>query len=141
LVAVVADASTGWSLVLLYDDWRKMKSTRSATFVDSPRDAIVRALCASGNLVRMFDILRTSLFAPTTRERRCLTEQDLATVFPTLNHAAMARCTLRDEKRHGDTVSYRLECDGGQQTTGTAQWLLGSSVVIGRLACGSAART
>ena len=37
------------------------------------------------------------------------------------------------EGRHEDTVSYRLICEGGHGTTGTAQWHLGADKIRGTL--------
>jgi len=77
--------------------------------------------------------LEEGLRYATTRERRCLSEGDLASAFPMLSHDAMKGCALGRETRHEESVSYRLVCQGRQETTGTAQWLLGPDRVTGRL--------
>lgn len=68
-----------------------------------------------------------------TRENRCLTSEDFASAFPVLSHASLADCKLRHERRHGDTVSYLLICDGGHGTTGNASWHVGESLMVGTL--------
>jgi hypothetical protein len=77
--------------------------------------------------------LEDNLRYATTRERRCLTRQALATAFPVLAHAALAGCSLDHETRQGETVSYVLSCDGGHGTTGEAHWRLGPATIAGTL--------
>lgn len=68
-----------------------------------------------------------------TREQRCLGKEELASAFPILSHASLADCHLRQESRHGDSLSYRLVCDGGHGTTGSASWHLGEQSLQGTL--------
>jgi hypothetical protein len=68
-----------------------------------------------------------------TREERCLSEADLASAFPVLSHAALKGCTLGDETRQDDTVSYALACEGGHGTTGHATWRIGEHQISGLL--------
>ena len=77
--------------------------------------------------------LEEGLRYATTREERCWSDSDLASAFPTLGHEALKGCALTDEIRHGDSVFFRLACTGRQETTGTAQWLLGADRITGRL--------
>ncbi len=57
-----------------------------------------------------------------THEKRCLTHFPLTAAFPILSHPALQGCSLTDESRQGDTVSYALVCTGGHGTTGEAIW-------------------
>jgi hypothetical protein len=68
-----------------------------------------------------------------TREQRCLSQADLASAFPVLSHAALKGCTLGDETRQDDTVSYALACEGGHGTTGHATWRIGGHQISGLL--------
>jgi len=68
-----------------------------------------------------------------TRERRCLSEADLSSVFPMLKHASLAGCELRDAQRDGDKLTYRLACEGGHGTTGSATWRIGAHAIQGTL--------
>jgi len=68
-----------------------------------------------------------------TREKRCLGYQELFSAFPILNQGSLKECALHEEGRHEDTVSYLLICEGGQGTTGTAQWHLGADKIRGAL--------
>jgi hypothetical protein len=77
--------------------------------------------------------LEESLRYATTRERRCIIHQELATAFPILNHPALKGCRLDEESRHDDVVSYLLVCDGGHGTTGAALWRLSGYQVRGTL--------
>ena len=69
----------------------------------------------------------------TTREKRCLGHAELSSAFPILSHESLNGCKLAHEKRVEDSVTYLLICEGGNGTTGTAQWLLGADQVTGRL--------
>jgi hypothetical protein len=77
--------------------------------------------------------LEENLRYATTRERRCLAHQDLATAFPVLHHVALADCRLDHEARQDETISYVLACEGGHGTTGEARWRLGPEMVEGLL--------
>ena len=70
----------------------------------------------------------------TTREKRCLSHQKLSSVFPILSHVSLKGCRLDRESRDGETVSYLLICEGGNETTGVAQWQLGGNPIRGTLA-------
>ncbi|MGH8751231.1 MAG: hypothetical protein ACREUV_05960, partial [Burkholderiales bacterium] len=66
--------------------------------------------------------LEENLRYTTTREKRCLSHQELSTAFPILNHESLKGCRLDNESRLENTVSYLLVCEGGHGTTGTALW-------------------
>jgi hypothetical protein len=77
--------------------------------------------------------LEENLRYATTRENRCLTDEELASAFPILKSASLADCKLRREGPHGDAVSYLLVCDGGHGTTGSASWRVGEQSSVGTL--------
>jgi hypothetical protein len=77
--------------------------------------------------------LEENLRYATTRENRCLTDEELASAFPILKSASLADCKLRREGRQGDAVSYLLVCDGGHGTTGSANWRVGEPLIVGTL--------
>ena len=68
-----------------------------------------------------------------TREKRCFGHKELASAFPVLSHAALKGCTLGDESRQDDTVSFLLVCEGGHGTTGNAVWRIGNQQITGLL--------
>jgi hypothetical protein len=68
-----------------------------------------------------------------TREERCLRHQELTAAFPILSHPALQGCSLEDETRREDTVSYSLACTGGHGTTGDAIWHVGEHKIRGTL--------
>jgi hypothetical protein len=77
--------------------------------------------------------LEENLRYTTTRERVCLVHRELAVAFPILEHPALRGCSLRNESRQGDTVSYTLACEGGHGTTGEAIWHVDKSRIRGTL--------
>ena len=77
--------------------------------------------------------LEENLRYATTREKRCLTHQELASAFPILSHEALQGCQLEQESRYENTVSYLLICEGGHGTTGAAYWYLGADQIRGTL--------
>lgn len=77
--------------------------------------------------------LQENLRYSTVRENRCWNNQSLASAFPILKHESLYGCTLSDESRHEDTVSYVLLCEGGHGTTGTARWRLSADQIRGTL--------
>ena len=77
--------------------------------------------------------LEENLRYATTRENRCLTQEQLAAAFPILKSASLADCKLRHQSRHSDAVSYLLVCDGGHGTTGHASWRVGEQLMVGQL--------
>ena len=79
--------------------------------------------------------LEENLRYTTTRERVCLArvQRPLAVAFPILEHPALRGCSLRNESRRGDTVSYTLACEGGHGTTGEAIWHVEQSRIRGTL--------
>ena len=68
-----------------------------------------------------------------TRDKRCLDDTQLSDVFPVLSHATLKGCTLGDERRQDDTISYALVCEGGRGTTGSATWRIGERQISGLL--------
>jgi hypothetical protein len=77
--------------------------------------------------------LEENLRYATTREQRCLEENELWTAFPVLQYAALKDCKLDPESRGEDAASYALICEGGHGTTGRATWQLGRTQSIGTL--------
>ena len=77
--------------------------------------------------------LEENLRYATTREQRCLEEDELWTAFPVLQYAALKDCKLNQESRQDDSVSYSLVCEGGHGTTGRATWQLGRAQSVGTL--------
>jgi len=77
--------------------------------------------------------LEENLRYTTTREKVCLTHQALAVAFPILGHPALRGCSLQNEARRGDTVSYTLGCTGGHGTTGEAIWQVEKQRIRGTL--------
>jgi hypothetical protein len=69
-----------------------------------------------------------------THETRCLAREQLATVFPVLEHASLKGCRLNEEgAAEGGELSYALICEGGHGTTGHATWALGQHQLTGTL--------
>jgi Protein of unknown function (DUF3617) len=77
--------------------------------------------------------LEENLRYATTRTKRCLGPQDLATVFPILTDPSMQGCKLVQNSRDVQAVSYVLSCEDKNATTGAAQWHLGASQISGTL--------
>src|SRR5688572_27223755 len=57
---------------------------------------------------------------------RCLTQEDLPTMFPVLEHPSLKSCQLGHETHRGERITYALICEGGRGTTGEAVWELGN---------------
>ena len=109
----------------------------------------VLALAPIGSTARGAEILPPGRYAVTTEtampnleenlryaithEDRCLSHQELASAFPVLSHVSLADCSLRDESRRDDVVTYSLLCTGGHGTTGSAQWRFGAGEIRGTL--------
>ncbi|MGH8771322.1 MAG: DUF3617 domain-containing protein [Burkholderiales bacterium] len=68
-----------------------------------------------------------------TREKRCLSQEDLPTAFPILKHHSLEGCKLDNETRNEDTLTYLLSCEAAHGKTGTAHWQLGEDQITGRL--------
>jgi hypothetical protein len=77
--------------------------------------------------------LEESLRYATTLEQRCLRTPQLASVFPILHHPSLEGCKLGDERRHGDTILYRLLCTSPQVATGNARLDAGPGRITGIL--------
>jgi Protein of unknown function (DUF3617) len=77
--------------------------------------------------------LEESLRYATTREQRCLEQNELWSAFPVLHHAALKDCRLEQESREQSALSYALVCEGGRGTTGRATWQLGHKQSTGTL--------
>jgi hypothetical protein len=67
------------------------------------------------------------------REERCLTREQVFTIFPVLRDAVLTGCKLSDERRHNDVSTWTLICTGGHGTTGRATWRLGTVQLVGQL--------
>jgi hypothetical protein len=68
-----------------------------------------------------------------TRNKRCLSRQEIFFAFPILTHASLKGCKLGNENHVEDTVSYSLICEGGHGTSGSAWWHLGTDQIRGTL--------
>ena len=77
--------------------------------------------------------LEENLRYTVTREKHCLTHQELAGAFPILKHPALKGCRLKDERHEQETFSYSLVCTGGHGTTGEAIWHVGEHQIRGTL--------
>jgi hypothetical protein len=77
--------------------------------------------------------LEENLRYATTREQRCLEENELWTAFPILQYTALRDCRLEPESRQQDAVSYALVCEGGHGASGRATWELGRTHSTGTL--------
>jgi Protein of unknown function (DUF3617) len=77
--------------------------------------------------------LEESLRYATTRQERCLSRAELYSAFPALGHDSLVGCRLDDERRHDETISFRLVCGAGHLTTGAARWQVGGGQLNGTL--------
>ena len=76
--------------------------------------------------------LEESLRYANTREQRCLSDPELAEVFPILNHESLRACHLEPEA-HAERSQYTLVCAGTSGTTGEATWRFERNRSIGTL--------
>jgi hypothetical protein len=77
--------------------------------------------------------LEENLRYATTTRRQCLTLAQLTMAFPILRHPALEGCSLRNEGRAPQQLTYQLVCEGGHGTTGSATWRLGEHRMRGTL--------
>jgi uncharacterized protein DUF3617 len=77
--------------------------------------------------------LEENLRYATTREQRCLEQNELRSAFPILQYGALKDCRLDQESSEKDVVSFALICRGGHGTTGHATWQLGPTHSTGTL--------
>jgi hypothetical protein len=77
--------------------------------------------------------LEENLRYTTTHEKHCLAHRQLAAAFPVLSHPALQGCSLQNETRHNDTLSYALVCPSGHGTTGEAIWQIDGHRIRGTL--------
>jgi hypothetical protein len=77
--------------------------------------------------------LEENLRYTVTHERRCMAHRPLAEAFPVLSHPALQGCSLQNETRRADNVSYVLACSGGHGTTGEAIWQIDARRIRGTL--------
>lgn len=77
--------------------------------------------------------LEENLRYAVTRENRCLTDEELVSAFPILQHPSLADCKLRRERRDARVDSYLLVCEAGHGTTGNASWRVGEQLMVGQL--------
>jgi hypothetical protein len=75
--------------------------------------------------------LEENLRYATTRETLCLGKPQLATAFPILRHVAFEGCTLDEPRQDGATLSLRLHCAHGSETTGVARWQIDEGGLTG----------
>lgn len=142
------------------DRLRKVGARQLAADADNiecmpPEPAITRGLCVLISSVLIHSSARTAETMPpqlyeivtetamphleenlryaTTRERRCLEQDELWLAFPVLQSEALKDCRLDQERRQQDELSYALVCTGGHGTTGHATWQLGRTQNIGTL--------
>jgi hypothetical protein len=100
-----------------------------------------QARAADAPPVRLYEItteigmphLEENLRYATTREKQCLSEEQLFVRFPILSHVALQDCKLNPESRNEEAATYLLACDGGHGTIGGAVWRLYPTHVRGRL--------
>ena len=78
--------------------------------------------------------LEENLRYATRVERRCMDPQELATAFWMLGDVSLQDCRLVKLSEEPDGVSlYRLKCNGGHGTIGSAQWKFGANLISGTL--------
>lgn len=77
--------------------------------------------------------LEENLRYSVTHEKRCMGHVQMAEAFPVLSHPALQGCSLQNEARHDDAVSYALVCSGGHGTTGEAIWQIDAHRIRGTL--------
>jgi len=77
--------------------------------------------------------LEENLRYATTRERRCLRDASLASVFPILQHTSLDGCALGQATRDADTIRYLLVCENPQVATGVARLDTEASRIVGTL--------
>lgn len=77
--------------------------------------------------------LEEALRYTVTHERRCMADRPMAEAFPVMGHPALQGCSLQNETRHEDTISYALVCSGGHGTTGEAIWQIEAHRIRGTL--------
>ena|SRR5919198_3988314 len=65
--------------------------------------------------------LEENLRYATSRERRCLNNDDVSYLFPILRHYSLEGCTLGDSRRQGDTLRYVLVCARPDVASGEAR--------------------
>ncbi|MGH8177969.1 MAG: DUF3617 domain-containing protein [Steroidobacter sp.] len=69
----------------------------------------------------MMPHLEENLRYATSRERHCLTQRDLSSIFPILRSPSLSGCTLSEEGASGGVIRYRLVCENPQAAIGTAR--------------------
>jgi hypothetical protein len=77
--------------------------------------------------------LEENLRYTVTHEKHCMAHRRLDEAFPVLSHPALHGCSLKNETRHDDTLSYALVCTGGHGTTGEAIWQVDEHQIRGTL--------
>ena len=77
--------------------------------------------------------LEENLRYATRIERTCMKPRDLSTAFWMLRDVSLQDCKLVKLSEGAEESLYRLECDGGHGTTGSARWQLGSGTISGTL--------
>jgi len=77
--------------------------------------------------------LEENLRYATTRERRCLRDDEFASVFPILRHHSLEGCKLGAETRSGGTIRYVLACASPQVATGAARLDAAAGRITGTL--------
>jgi len=77
--------------------------------------------------------LEENLRYATTRERRCLRDASLASVFPILQYASLDGCRLGQPTRDGETIRYLLVCENPQVATGVARLDTEANRIVGTL--------
>ncbi len=77
--------------------------------------------------------LEENLRYATTRARRCLGRDTLASVFPILQHPSLDGCRLGDVKEDGGRLRALLVCENPQVATGSAWWDASADRIAGVL--------
>jgi hypothetical protein len=77
--------------------------------------------------------LEENLRYATTHSKLCIGRAQLATVFPILQHEALRGCKLDHERSTASSVHLLLSCEGGNRTTGAAEWQVDELGIRGAL--------
>jgi hypothetical protein len=124
-----------------------MQPSRSTSFsalvhcVAATAFAFAHAAASDAPAAGLYDItvetsmphLEENLRYTVQREQRCLTREQVFTIFPVLRDAALADCKLADERIHNGISTWTLMCTGGHGTTGRATWRLDTAQLAGQL--------
>jgi hypothetical protein len=77
--------------------------------------------------------LEENLRYATTRERRCLGRDSLASIFPILQHWSLDGCQLGRATMDGSATRYLLVCENPEVATGVARLATDAGRIVGTL--------